>query len=309
MAPASNSKSSMEAMQESFLLNSNIVPQDLDNNMYYWHRMELWAKDLASKKGFDDVYVMSGPLFLPSPLLPVNTDNSVVIDVEAVSVTTHEADGTTTQTPPKLKRSYSTSSLPSQLTSPNSPPDVFTPPPSVPTSSKSAMIPAKPFKQVNYKLIGDSNVAVPTHIFKAILAEKKASKQGSPPELYFAAFIVPNTPIAEFLPLPSFRVSKETLEKYAGFQIFDKAFERYPIMDLCSLNDPERKRSKESICSLTTPKQHRLFQLNRDLGNVKNLNDLEKVYVQIKELERSGDVEPDRFTEKTYERMKQKLSR
>lgn len=51
-----------DAMRDSFLLSANIVPQDLDNNMFYWNRLEKFAKSLTEK--FANVFVLSGPLFL-----------------------------------------------------------------------------------------------------------------------------------------------------------------------------------------------------------------------------------------------------
>ncbi|XP_078703428.1 putative sodium-coupled neutral amino acid transporter 11 isoform X3 [Branchiostoma floridae x Branchiostoma belcheri] len=63
MAPAGDNKFSQEAMNDTFLL-SNIVPQNLDNNAGFWNRFEMYCRDLASR--FEDVYVLSGPLYLPT---------------------------------------------------------------------------------------------------------------------------------------------------------------------------------------------------------------------------------------------------
>lgn len=49
-------------MNKTFFL-SNILPQDLDNNGRYWNLMEIYSRNLVKK--FKDVYVVSGPLFLP----------------------------------------------------------------------------------------------------------------------------------------------------------------------------------------------------------------------------------------------------
>jgi len=50
------------AMNDTFLL-SNIVPQDIDNNCGFWNRLEMYCRELT--KRFDDVHIISGPLFLP----------------------------------------------------------------------------------------------------------------------------------------------------------------------------------------------------------------------------------------------------
>ena len=49
-------------MNETFFL-SNVVPQDLDNNANFWYRMEAYCRSLA--KRYSDVYIVSGPLYLP----------------------------------------------------------------------------------------------------------------------------------------------------------------------------------------------------------------------------------------------------
>lgn len=63
MAPAGDNKLSQDAMNNTFYL-SNILPQDIQNNGGFWNRMEIYCRDLT--KSFDDVWVTSGPLFLPT---------------------------------------------------------------------------------------------------------------------------------------------------------------------------------------------------------------------------------------------------
>ncbi|XP_033098064.1 nuclease EXOG, mitochondrial-like [Anneissia japonica] len=63
MAPASDSKYSQAAMDETFLF-SNIVPQDIDNNDDFWGPFESYCRDLTQR--FDDVRIITGPLFVPS---------------------------------------------------------------------------------------------------------------------------------------------------------------------------------------------------------------------------------------------------
>ena len=57
-----NNKHDQDAMNETFYL-SNIVPQDLDNNANFWYRLEAYCRSLA--KRYSDVYIVSGPLYLP----------------------------------------------------------------------------------------------------------------------------------------------------------------------------------------------------------------------------------------------------
>ena len=49
-------------MDDSFFL-SNIVPQNYDNNANFWYKIEVYCRSLV--KRYSDVYVISGPLFLP----------------------------------------------------------------------------------------------------------------------------------------------------------------------------------------------------------------------------------------------------
>ena len=62
MAPAGDNKHCQASMSDTFYL-TNIVPQDIDNNGGYWNRLEMWCRDLT--KSYSDVWVISGPLWLP----------------------------------------------------------------------------------------------------------------------------------------------------------------------------------------------------------------------------------------------------
>ena len=64
-------------------------------------------------------------------------------------------------------------------------------------------------------MIGDNKVAVPTHLFKVVLAEKR----GVEPSL--AVFIIPNENIRD-TPLVSFSVSLEQLEDFTGWSFFPR---------------------------------------------------------------------------------------
>lgn len=65
LAPAANHKGQQGAMDGTFCL-SNISPQVGDGfNRDYWARFEKFVKDAAKKA--DDLYVVTGPLYLPSP--------------------------------------------------------------------------------------------------------------------------------------------------------------------------------------------------------------------------------------------------
>eukprot|EP01025_Chloroclados_australasicus_P011080 TRINITY_DN14801_c0_g1_i3.p2 TRINITY_DN14801_c0_g1~~TRINITY_DN14801_c0_g1_i3.p2 ORF type:complete len:369 (-),score=43.16 TRINITY_DN14801_c0_g1_i3:565-1671(-) len=89
MAPAANYKGSQRAMNETFSM-SNISPQvGIGFNRHYWARLEKFVKDVA--KLSDEVYVLTGPLWLPT-----NQSGKLVMQhdmlgevPELVSVPTH----------------------------------------------------------------------------------------------------------------------------------------------------------------------------------------------------------------------------
>ncbi|KAI9501542.1 hypothetical protein BX070DRAFT_177456, partial [Coemansia spiralis] len=63
MCPAADAKKDTESMNETFLL-TNIAPQvGKGFNRNYWASLENFVRDLT--KSFDDVYCISGPLYLP----------------------------------------------------------------------------------------------------------------------------------------------------------------------------------------------------------------------------------------------------
>ena len=63
LAPAAAHKDTQLAMNDTFNLNCNIVPQDQQCNASDWRRLEDLASHLATKS--KNVYVFSGPMFLP----------------------------------------------------------------------------------------------------------------------------------------------------------------------------------------------------------------------------------------------------
>lgn len=68
-------------------------------------------------------------------------------------------------------------------------------------------------KYLQFEVIGDSNVGVPTHYYKVILAEKKRPR--GKPELTMEAFIMPNTPeIDKQASIEEYRISIDELPVY-----------------------------------------------------------------------------------------------
>eukprot|EP01136_Pigoraptor_vietnamica_P017399 Opistho-1_new@62487 len=78
-------------------------------------------------------------------------------------------------------------------------------------------------KWVKYKVIGESNVAVPTHFFKIIVSE---AQNGA---LSAESYIMPNVVIPDSTPLAVFKVPLIEVEKASGFLFFDRIPNKHSI--------------------------------------------------------------------------------
>ncbi|KAI8875044.1 hypothetical protein K501DRAFT_264298 [Backusella circina FSU 941] len=164
MVPAADVKNSQQSMDETFYL-TNISPQVGQGfNRDYWAHLEHFCRQLT--QSFSDVYVFTGPLYLPR----------------------QEADG----------KFY-----------------------------------------VKYQMIGNPpNVAVPTHFYKVILTHRQGRYS-------VGAFVLPNQPIPDEVPLEAFKVPLDAVERGAGLVFFEKMGEaKVGLPDLC----------KETNCKLTIRK-------------------------------------------------------
>jgi len=70
---------------------------------------------------------------------------------------------------------------------------------------------------VKYQVIGENNVAVPTHFFKIIVGEFETTR-----ELEMEAFVLPNEAIPDNVSIHSFQVPPDAIERAAGLLFFDK---------------------------------------------------------------------------------------
>lgn len=141
LAAAGNHRRSQEDCHETFLL-SNMSPQvGRGFNRDKWNDLEQYCRQLT--KSYANVYVCTGPLFLPR----------------------REEDG-------KL--------------------------------------------YVKYQVIGQNHVSVPTHFYKVVVCESSTG------ELDLESFLLPNVEIDDSVPIASFHVPLETIERASGLLIFDK---------------------------------------------------------------------------------------
>ncbi|EFC46260.1 predicted protein, partial [Naegleria gruberi] len=140
-----------KALDETFYLSHNVVPQDPNNNRFYWLRLEMFTRGMA--KQFDNVHVLAGPLFVP------------------------EESG---------KKKF-----------------------------------------VRYEVIGDNNVAVPTHLYRILVGEKKSENK-----FFIQAFMIPNKPIPKSKPITDFIVPVSDIEKLSGMQLLHR-IEKTSTLPLC----------------------------------------------------------------------------
>lgn len=69
---------------------------------------------------------------------------------------------------------------------------------------------------VKYEVIGQNNVAVPTHFFKVVAIETNAG------EIEILSFVLPNQPMKDNIPLKSFLTPLDAIERASGLLLLDK---------------------------------------------------------------------------------------
>lgn len=145
-----------------------------------------------------------------------------------------------------------------------------------------------------YKLIGDNRVAVPTHLFKAVMATLGEKK-------YFACFIVPNTPIAEHLPLRAFHVPKSVLEKYTGYPVFEQV-DASRVLEMCATKD-----GKGNLCDMGSAADFQFMVFEKQLAKAKTAGHLDRVLKEMQQyaIDRKVYLPPKLLS--LYESRKQKV--
>ncbi|XP_041369327.1 endonuclease G, mitochondrial-like [Gigantopelta aegis] len=140
LAAANNHRISQKVLDQTFLL-SNISPQVGEGfNRGIWNGLEKYVRAVARKN--KNVYVCTGPLYLPTP------ENGKLY--------------------------------------------------------------------VKYEVIGNNQVAVPTHFFKVLVIEDNSG------QLELQSYVLPNQPIPNGVPLKTYFYPVDAIERAAGFLLFDK---------------------------------------------------------------------------------------
>nr|XP_004662053.2 nuclease EXOG, mitochondrial [Jaculus jaculus] len=145
-------------------------------------------------------------------------------------------------------------------------------------------------KAVSYQVIGEDNVAVPTHLFKVILARRSPE---SPEPLALGAFVVPNKAIGFEPQLPEFQVSLQDLEKMSGLVFFPRLDRASDLQDICSVD----------TCKLLGFQEFVLYLSTRKVEGARSVARLEKILATLKQ----AGVEPDDYFLSRYKKKLEEL--
>ncbi|KAF7458943.1 Nuc1p like endonuclease G [Cryptosporidium felis] len=202
MAAAGQHKESQTAQSDTFYLSGNILPQDLSNNGGDWYRLELISRNLT--KYYKDVYVVSGPLFVPN-YMRSNDFKKIAQNVENIERESPPKDSLgqicvihKKEVIDKARQLGDEKNIDSKLI--------------VRSDLKDT-----PVENVTYKVIGNKLVSAPTHLFKIILAVNPKKIQDNPiPPVAFSSFVMRNAPEEKRYPLEEYIVPLKSIEATSG---------------------------------------------------------------------------------------------
>ncbi|XP_007081082.1 nuclease EXOG, mitochondrial [Panthera tigris] len=145
-------------------------------------------------------------------------------------------------------------------------------------------------KTVSYQVIGEDNVAVPSHLYKVILARRSPA---SAEPLALGAFVVPNEAIGFQRQLSEFQVSLQDLEKLSGLVFFPHLDRTVGIRNICSVD----------TCKLLDFQEFTLYLSTRKMEGARSVSRLEKVMENLK----NAGVEPDDYFMNRYKKKLEEL--
>nr|KAF6420309.1 exo/endonuclease G [Molossus molossus] len=147
-------------------------------------------------------------------------------------------------------------------------------------------------KIVSYQVIGEDNVAVPSHLYKVILARRSPV---STEPLALGAFVVPNEAIGFQPQLSEFQVSLQDLEKLSGLVFF-------PHLD--RTNNDIRNICSVDTCKLLDFREFTLYLSTRKIEGARSVPRLQKVMENLK----NAGIEPDEYFLSRYEKKLEELT-
>ncbi|XP_063081244.1 nuclease EXOG, mitochondrial isoform X3 [Cavia porcellus] len=145
-------------------------------------------------------------------------------------------------------------------------------------------------KTVTYQVIGEDNVAVPSHLYKVILARR--SPESTEP-LALGAFVVPNEAIGFQPQLTEFQVSLQELEKLSGLIFFPQLNRAGNIRNICAVD----------TCKLLDFQEFTLYLNTRKIEGARSLHRLEKIMENLK----NAGIKPDDYFLSRYEKKLEEL--
>ncbi|KAM9303426.1 nuclease EXOG, mitochondrial [Morus bassanus] len=145
-------------------------------------------------------------------------------------------------------------------------------------------------KSVTYQVIGKDDVAVPSHLYKVILARR--SRKSTEP-LVLGAFVVPNDPISFSHQLTEFQVNIEDLEKMSGLVFFPQVDRTKDVKNICEVD----------TCKLMGFKEFTLYITARKVQSARTLHRLEKAMSELRE----AGIEPDEYLLKLHKKKEEEL--
>uniref|UniRef100_A0A1D5QPB2 Exo/endonuclease G n=1 Tax=Macaca mulatta TaxID=9544 RepID=A0A1D5QPB2_MACMU len=140
------------------------------------------------------------------------------------------------------------------------------------------------------QVIGEDNVAVPSHLYKVILA-RRSSVSTEP--LALGAFVVPNEAIGFQPQLTEFQVSLQDLEKLSGLVFFPHLDRTRDIRNICSVD----------TCKLLDFQEFTLYLSTRKIEGARSVLRLEKIMENLK----NAGIEPDDYFMSRYEKKLEEL--
>ncbi|KAK3587995.1 hypothetical protein CHS0354_014516 [Potamilus streckersoni] len=136
-------------------------------------------------------------------------------------------------------------------------------------------------KFIKYQIIGNSEVAVPTHLYKIIVAERKSQP------VALGVFIIPNEPLDFSHHLTKYQITLPQLESRTGINFVPK-LDLSKTVNLCDVHS----------CQLIEKGKFELYFIGRKLESANTLSRLEHVWKELEEKK----LKPDKDLIDLYEK-------
>lgn len=140
-----------------------------------------------------------------------------------------------------------------------------------------------------FQVIGKSQVAVPSHLFKIIVTDNPKNAKSK----LIASFIVPNKPLGFENHLKEYEVPLEQVEERTGFKFLPNLY-RTDTQSLCVVDG----------CNLLSKNKFELYFIGRKIEGARTIDRLEKAWAEIAEKK----LKPDNYLTKAYNRKKAELT-